>query len=147
MRAESILTLFVTCRVAVGYWEPERQKVENPRNDQSTCDEYCKLLLPSYINWREHVTGTEYNGLDVVLRDTDSGYIKGLSVPGVHDTNSFISMFLGIPYAKPPVHEDAFKVGQHVPLTFSFTVTLTFSFTVLHTSSRSHCAFLWHYKC
>lgn len=112
MRVESLLTVLLACEMVAGYWDPERQNVENPRNDQSNCDEYCKLLLPSYINWREHVSGIEYNGLDVVLRDTDSGFIKGLSVPGVHDTNSFVSMFLGIPYAKPPVHEDAFKVGH-----------------------------------
>ena len=106
------------------YWESDRQNTENPQNDNPNCDDYCKRM-PDYMNWREGLDFRERQGIEYVIRDTDYGAVQGLSIPGVYDTSSFVSMFLGIPYAKPPVGEDMFKVGhyqQHEPCVLRISI-------------------------
>lgn len=62
---------------------------------------------------------TELLGITDVSKNTNEGPIKGMTVPGVHDSSSFVSIYLGIPYAKPPVGIDMFKVGQGLFISFS----------------------------
>ena len=55
----------------------------------------------------------ERQGIDRIIGSTKLGSVTGMSVPGVHDDTSFVNIFLGIPYAKPPIGIDMFKVGHY----------------------------------
>ena len=101
--------------VTQAYWDPDRKLVEDPEYSNPNCDTYCRLM-PDYMNWREDMDYRERQGIDRVIRPTKWGAVEGLSVPGVHDFSSFVSIFLGIPYAQQHVREEKarlrFKVGQ-----------------------------------
>lgn len=101
---------------AVCYWDPDRKLVEDPEYSNPNCDNYCRRM-PDYMNWREDMDYRERQGIDRVIRDTRWGSVEGMSVPGVHDTSSFVSIFLGIPYAEQITQskksELRFKVCLH----------------------------------
>ena len=103
--------------VTQAYWDPDRKLVEDPEYSNPNCDTYCRLM-PDYMNWREDMDYRERQGIDRVIRPTKWGAVEGLSVPGVHDFSSFVSIFLGIPYAQQHVREEKarlrFKVGQPI---------------------------------
>ena len=117
-----LLKYFFWLSLTVGlvkcYWDKDREQIENPQNDNPSCNTYCKEGLPSYMNWREAMSGTddfrERQGISRVVASTANGPVEGISVPGMHDDSSFVNIYLGIPYAKPPVGLDMFKVGQRI---------------------------------
>ena len=71
--------------------------------DQQYADE-CPVGKP-YPCWRP-----PYYPFDPIEREIDGiGKIIGRSM--VYGTDRFINMFIGVPYAKPPLHERRFKVS------------------------------------
>lgn len=87
----------ITAELSEYNWDPQNENI---------------ALLPPELSWRDRITDKERRALNEIIRDTEDGDIRGLSVPGVHDTSSFVNMFLGIPYARPPVGQWRFKVGH-----------------------------------
>ncbi|XP_067929338.1 fatty acyl-CoA hydrolase precursor, medium chain-like isoform X2 [Watersipora subatra] len=107
--------ILVICLNILGlyaYWDKDRELVENPQHDNANCDSYCKKGIPSYINWREGMDYRERQGIDRIMGSTKNGPVEGFVVPGVHDTSSFVNVYLGIPYAEPPVGQDMFKPAR-----------------------------------
>jgi len=94
------------------YWDKDRENTENPQHDNNNCNSYCRNGIPNYMNWKLGLDFIENQGIARIIKTTKYGPVEGLSVPGVHDTSSFVNIFLGIPYAKPPVGIEMFKVGQ-----------------------------------
>jgi len=107
----SLLVGFSSLTLISAYWEAERDRIENPKDSDNNCDLYCKKM-PPYINWRVGMNQIERDGLVDVISATEYGAVEGRSVPGLHDTSTFVTMYLGIPYAEPPVDELRFKVGH-----------------------------------
>lgn len=105
MIAKTFLTLLialsccenVTSELQEWNWNPDNENIAH---------------LPFDLNWEYSISDAERRRLNEITRDTEDGDIRGLSIPGVHDTSSFVNMFLGIPYAHPPIDELRFKVGQ-----------------------------------
>lgn len=129
----SILIVLGIVPHGTAYWE---------WNDDPMADKRCSGNIPSYMNWREGIYDLrETRNMYRLVRDTKYGPIEGISVQGVYDTSTYVNLFLGIPYAKPPINEDRFKVGQNFLNFISFLVFVwnTLEYSVLKVISTLRC--------